>query len=520
GRLAQDEDKDVREQVAGNASTPAEVLGRLAQDEDWEVRMGVAGNASMPAEVLGRLAQDKDTDVRAAVAANAAMPAEVLGRLAQDKDKDVRRGVAGNASTPAEVLGRLAQDKEERVRAYVAGNASTPAEVLAGLLGPSWELAAWLVGDSTLPGAVAAWLRNAPLSNSAVEERLEALGRVEGVAVLRREYVGRLVAGSRTSVSRTVGLLFAEAGPAVLAKCQRSVWWIDRCAIAQNSATPPSVRQAYQRDPHPTVREALASVAAGAARSQDGRDTPVVEGVEPSRDWQAAFREALASWDTRLVEDVPSATRKAFQGMAFLLWRQSVREGLTEVPQMLLRHAARQRGPDAIDEALRQGLARNASTPAEVLGRLAQDKDKDVRAAVAGNASTPAEALGRLAQDEAEFVRGCVAGNAATPAEVLGRLAQALAEDVRKGVAGNATTPAEVLGRLAQDEDKDVREQVAGNASTPAEVLGRLAQDENEHTRRGVAGNASMPAEVLGRLAQDEHKDVRAAVAGNAAMPA
>jgi len=41
---------------------------------------------------------------------------------------------------------------------------------------------------------------------------------------------------------------------------------------------------------------------------------------------------------------------------------------------------------------MRAYVAGNASTPAEVLGRLAQDKDKDVREQVAGNASTPAKA--------------------------------------------------------------------------------------------------------------------------------
>ena len=38
----------MRDAVAGNKSTPAEVLVRLSQDEEWFVRKAVAGNKSTP----------------------------------------------------------------------------------------------------------------------------------------------------------------------------------------------------------------------------------------------------------------------------------------------------------------------------------------------------------------------------------------------------------------------------------------------------------------------------------------
>jgi hypothetical protein len=137
--------------------------------------------------------------------------------------------------------------------------------------------------------------------------------------------------------------------------------------------------------------------------------------------------------------------------------------------------------------------ARNESTPAELLTRLAQDEHWHVRYAVAANPHTPAEVLSELARDKGLYVRGAVALNPHTPVEVLTKLAGDEEWDVRYCVAKHPNTPAEVLAELAKDERWDVRKGVAANRNTPAEVLSELAQDAYEDVRQAVAKNANAP---------------------------
>src|SRR3990167_5870791 len=131
--LAQDQNADVRRNVARNTSATQQVLTLLAQDKDVYVRCYVAQSTSTSPEALVLLAQDKDADVRYNVAQNTSTPAEVLTLLAQDQDATVRLSVAQNTSTPPEALALLAQDQDADVRHYVAQNTSTPAEALTML---------------------------------------------------------------------------------------------------------------------------------------------------------------------------------------------------------------------------------------------------------------------------------------------------------------------------------------------------------------------------------------------------
>ena len=55
--LAEDDDDYVRLAVAGNPSTPPEILETLAEDDDSFVRLDVAGNPSTPPETLVTLAE-------------------------------------------------------------------------------------------------------------------------------------------------------------------------------------------------------------------------------------------------------------------------------------------------------------------------------------------------------------------------------------------------------------------------------------------------------------------------------
>jgi pentose-5-phosphate-3-epimerase len=128
--------------------------------------------------------------------------------------------------------------------------------------------------------------------------------------------------------------------------------------------------------------------------------------------------------------------------------------------------------------------ARNESTPAELLTRLAQDEHWHVRYAVAANPHTPAEVLSELARDKGLYVRGAVALNPHTPVEVLTKLAGDEEWDVRYCVAKHPSTPAEVLAELAQDEAEAVRK----------------AAEWNRKTRKAAGNSKSYEVEIEGRV--------------------
>jgi hypothetical protein len=110
----EDEDKNVRYEVAENPNTPPEVLAALAKDEDF--RMNVAMNSNTPKETLAALSKDGSRYVVYAVAGNPSTPPEVLRYLADSTDPLTRETVAGNPNTPREVLTALAGDTDRHVR--------------------------------------------------------------------------------------------------------------------------------------------------------------------------------------------------------------------------------------------------------------------------------------------------------------------------------------------------------------------------------------------------------------------
>jgi Ni,Fe-hydrogenase III small subunit len=164
-RALEDEDA-VRLAAARDPLTPSATLEKLASDDDWEVRDAVALNPNTPLVTLEKLiAEDEDGELCVLVAGNPSTPTEILERSAYVDKWRVREAVAGNPSTPLTVLKRLADDNEWQeaeeegelyhntgilppiedgdrygyeVRAAVAGNPSTPPELLEYLADAEW----------------------------------------------------------------------------------------------------------------------------------------------------------------------------------------------------------------------------------------------------------------------------------------------------------------------------------------------------------------------------------------------
>ncbi len=96
------------------------------------------------------------------------------------------------------------------------------------------------------------------------------------------------------------------------------------------------------------------------------------------------------------------------------------------------------------------------------------------------------------------WVRYAVAKNPSTPASVLEKLANDTTNDngVRRAAASNPNTPPEVLARILKEggwADETTRYCLAENPSTPPDILKKLADDSEEFIRDLVRKNPNYP---------------------------
>ena len=137
--LACDGDTEERRGLAARSDLAPEILYFLAEDEAREVRLAVAGNAAAPVQSSLLLSRDPDDGIRAALAEKVARlkpgfdpksqiraerhVVQTLERLARDQAILVRRTLAETlmhlTNAPAHVIRQLAEDVEDEVACVV-----------------------------------------------------------------------------------------------------------------------------------------------------------------------------------------------------------------------------------------------------------------------------------------------------------------------------------------------------------------------------------------------------------------
>lgn len=126
--LGNDEDPEVRVNIALNKNTPEETLKKLIADTVTRVAACALSNPNtkLSYKEFKNYASNNDPFFRSGVAVNINTPADILTLLSNDLDTVVRQGVSENTNTPSDVLTLLAKDNEEVVRSTVARNEKTP----------------------------------------------------------------------------------------------------------------------------------------------------------------------------------------------------------------------------------------------------------------------------------------------------------------------------------------------------------------------------------------------------------
>jgi hypothetical protein len=434
--LANDPDQSVRWRVAANPATPIEVLVSLAEDMDpFGCAVEVAGNPSTPIEVLKRFSRSRDSEIVENVARNPATPAsllvslsrtrraargDILGAIAENPNavsvfeklaghaaRAVRKCIASKRYVPAvlqmlsndadglldalenpaltpAILETLAKHKDEGVRNWVAENRSTPERVLVSLAKDRNRYVCYGVAQN-------------PFSPESVLVTL---------ANHKRESIRRGVAGNPSTPASVLAALSKDRETSV------------RCAVAANPAAPATVLTSLSKDKPGDVRSALAAnpatpgtvlLALSKGSSKALWETAVLNPAFPAdvldeavvaeiaeRDREVALvleAPERSAWFTRTLDASDPSTRAAVE-RGDVLWFSGSDPGKavlskTPISALLAVSSGAVIEPTRIarvvgstDWLMRAAVARNPSTPPNLVKKLASDANRLVRALV------------------------------------------------------------------------------------------------------------------------------------------
>ncbi|HBU42899.1 MAG: hypothetical protein CMH37_14390 [Microbacterium sp.] len=435
-RLARSGNPELRALVACNISTPPNALAALAGDSVLGIVATVAGNPSTPEASLERLANSRDEHVRAAAFGNPSTPGAVLGNILNGRATTLAEKVAaaGNPSTPVATLSRLTwRDAPQEIKLAVARNMQASAETLSGLF-------SWHDREKANMRAIARALAENPATPTSTRAYLYEQEDLRAIVVATTpvEPIAKRISQVRSSgyVSpATFELLAKDKDQAV------------RRAVASAPGTKEAILEQLAND--------SAEGVAGVARARLAKDS-------------AEIRRLAQEEDPVLLEAIARNPRTPPELM----------------PELVLAIL------DTAGEDLLRDYAKEASTPADVLRRLAEHTSASVRFAVASRSATPSDVLKILALDSAPNIRAAAARIQGMPVSSLVNLVADADNAVRKAVAGNVSMPPELLMRLAVDDVADVVAAVAANASATGPVLTKIVNDQL--ARR--AGRPARPA--------------------------
>lgn len=389
-QLAQDQDVQVREQVAGNPNTPWQILEQLA----WEFPHAVLHNPVGPLQLLAHPEQISTNGAfRETLLREAAIPSlwwnwlKSHPTLSKSPTMWLHIQHAGETAHP---FGMPQEDDEgtllilvELLTAACTQGGSLPActsKTLAGQVE---------TGCEQLINVHLQWL-----AQSADQEVRRRVAKHPHVPV---EILHRLAKDTDWRVREAVAV-HLQTPVEVLPLLARDISAKVRGTVAAHIHTPEDVLHLLARDVSAKVREAVAAHA----------QTPEEALHLLARDAQPKVQKALVQRPRLstevlllLVGDTQAKIRRAVADRPQLP---------TEVLLLLARD-------------VRRKVARNERTSENVLRILAQDPDPEVRRLVIRHEQTPMELLHLFALDADPSVREAVAKHAQTPAETLQALA-------------------------------------------------------------------------------------------------
>lgn len=237
--------------IARHKNTPISILERWTKHNKACIRLLVAKHPKTPINLLEKLLEDDDKYVRDATfviyqnlsqnknknfiqqletVKKPITPANILVKFASSQWLLIREAVAINLNTPTDILIQLINDKSEDVKIAVAQNSNTPEDILEQLANQN--------------------LWDTKLHQAAVKNLIQKGSK------LASQFLNSYADSSGLSLSRLFVMMHPLAPSSLLAKNFRSLYWLERYAIAQNPSTPHYLIKRLTQDANRIVRAA------------------------------------------------------------------------------------------------------------------------------------------------------------------------------------------------------------------------------------------------------------------------
>jgi hypothetical protein len=131
-KFLKDHEVGVRAYLSLNPKTPRQVLVQLRSDPDPNVNWGVARNPNWTAEDLRKMYAEKSASP-VLIAGNPSSPKEILEELSRSKDHSVQTALANNPSIGVGIVKWLLQEGNSATKKMLVDNPATPREVVEAL---------------------------------------------------------------------------------------------------------------------------------------------------------------------------------------------------------------------------------------------------------------------------------------------------------------------------------------------------------------------------------------------------
>ncbi|PBC94960.1 hypothetical protein BX281_2888 [Streptomyces sp. Ag82_O1-15] len=462
------------EGLAGNPALPPELVRRLfsyrrgfgsvarrpdltddmiaeiiAIDDEW-LTHALALNPSLPSAFRMRLAEHPDPGVRAALVIGADdAPRELFERLLRDPDVQVREHLAKSDHVPADLRARLAADPEPIVRATLAQWWTQAPEPVRRLLLTDPE-------DTVRAGACATYYRRLP----------HPVPPADLLPALLTDPITRAGAIRHCTMD-------AETASRLTADPDEEV----RQELAEHPDLPPPLRDVLAEDPSLRVtlrifaRQDTPESTRAAIHARILSDVPLVDLLD----------------DPQILDD-NTLERQLMNKLARLELSVLRLPWVTADP---LPYA------DSPYACFRASAALSGRLPAPVVTRLLNDEESGVRTTMALHArervdAATAERIDRSYRP-AKKTRWRPADDFPLPADVLRRLATDRDPRMRQLAPRDLDLPVALVRRLAGDPDQMVRRAVATHPRLPTHDLTQLLADSSESVATAAAGNPDLP---------------------------
>ncbi len=476
-KLANTDDRRIRETIAGNPNAPTELLLQLGA----EFPQQLLNNPIFPLLCLEELHQVDDIPLKTlcSLLKQPNVPEHFFELGVKTGDSEAMGSLGMNPQTPKAILERWVQttrnsDFQQIAKLHVnwEGEISEGWQAIAlqeieslfkrydsGVLQDLKRLCAIAkIGPESLPDSV--------IEQQAIAADPETpRPLLESLSCSEHFEIRLAVAANPNTPSEMLTQLAQEQNE-----------WIHQ-AIAANPNTPPAVLAQFATDSKPSV--ALLQAIALHPATPLSILKHLVSSNYP-RVTQAAMESLY--WETNLDPQWKTLYQLLFESSS-----PDLPSHLTSKLEKMAVHP---------DSKIRVKLAENPKTPRHILYKLLQDPDIEVRLGLVNNPQTPWTLLGELICQE-------LGEPATTDSELesnslLGEILKCCKQDwIQLEIAGNPNVPVRLLRRLATHSDPMIRRKVAVNPHTPPQCLLNLAQDEDWDVRRTVYRNPHAPSKAL-----------------------